>query len=166
MSQNKYKFSDMPKAQRWFHDKSQADSESIVITLWPYRSLSLGGFRILIAVLTCLMSLIGLGFYLIGAWPILGFFWVWRFSLSGMPLNGITDRDSLWKQLQLCRSRWISREQTGGAIQKTICLNGLWIKAELDTKEKKKCRLYLRQHANKLEVHSCLPQKSLPWPLP
>ena len=44
-----------------------------MITLWPYRSLSLRGFQIFIAVLASLMSLIGLGFYLLGAWPVIGF---------------------------------------------------------------------------------------------
>ena len=44
-----------------------------VITLWPYRSLSLKGFRIFMASLASLMSLIATGFYLLGAWPVIGF---------------------------------------------------------------------------------------------
>ena len=73
MNRSKSKFHDTPTTQRWFHDTSPENGETIVITLWPYRSLSLQGFRILIAVLASLMSLIGLGFYLIGAWPVVGF---------------------------------------------------------------------------------------------
>ena len=86
MNRSKSKFHDTPTTQRWVHDKSAENGEKIIITLWPYRSLSLQGFRILIAVLASLMSLIGLGFYLIGAWPVVGFlgleiFIVWYLSL-------------------------------------------------------------------------------------
>ena len=73
MNRSKSKFHNTPRTQRWVHDKSPENGEKIIITLWPYRSLSLQGFRILIAVLASLMSLIGLGFYLIGAWPVVGF---------------------------------------------------------------------------------------------
>ena len=73
MNASKSKFHVKPTTQRWFHDKSPENGETIVIKLWPYRSLSLQGFRILMAVLASLMSLIGLGFYLIGAWPVVGF---------------------------------------------------------------------------------------------
>jgi len=161
MSQNKSKFSDMPTAKRWFHDKSLADSESIVITLWPYRSLSLGGFRILIAVLTCLMGLIGLGFYLIGAWPVLGFlgleiFIVWYAFKWNYRSGQLVETVAITpKQVDITRTDWRGHS-------KTICLNGLWIKAELDTKEKKRCRLYLRQHANKLEIGAFMPPAEKP----
>ena len=63
MKRSKSKHHGTPTTQRWFHDKSPGNGETIVITLWPYRSLSLQGFRILIAALATLMSLIGLGFF-------------------------------------------------------------------------------------------------------
>ena len=43
------------------------------ITIWPHRSLSTKGFGILMGVLAGLLSLIGLGFFLAGAWPVIGF---------------------------------------------------------------------------------------------
>ena len=57
----------------WFNAKGDAETETYVITLWPYRSLSLKGFRIFMAVLASLMSLIATGFFLLGAWPVIGF---------------------------------------------------------------------------------------------
>ena len=39
----------------WFNTKADATTETYVITLWPYRSLSLRGFRIFMAVLASLM---------------------------------------------------------------------------------------------------------------
>ena len=57
----------------WFNTKADATTETYVITLWPYRSLSLRGFRIFMAVLASLMSIIATGFFLLGAWPVIGF---------------------------------------------------------------------------------------------
>ena len=43
------------------------------ITIWPHRSLSPKGFAIVIGVLAGLLFIIGLGFFLAGAWPVIGF---------------------------------------------------------------------------------------------
>ena len=43
------------------------------MTIWPHRSLSPRGFGIVMGVLTGILSLIGLGFFLAGAWPVIGF---------------------------------------------------------------------------------------------
>ena len=137
MNRSKSKFHDTPTTQRWFHDKSPENGETIVITLWPYRSLSLQGFRILIAVLASLMSLIGLGFYLIGAWPVVGFlgleiFIVWYAFKWNYRSGQLVETVAITpQQVDIIRTDWRGRS-------KTICLNGVWIKAELDTKEKKR----------------------------
>ena len=161
MTQSKSTSSDTPKAHRWFHDQSRADVESIVITLWPYRSLSLRGFRVFLAVLASLMSLIGLGFYLLGAWPVVGFlgleiFIVWYAFKWNYRSGQLVETVAISsQQVDITRTDWRGRS-------KTICLNGPWIKAELDTKEKKKCRLYLRQHAHKLEIGEFMPPAEKP----
>ena len=43
------------------------------ITIWPHRSLSPRGFAIVMGVLAGLLFFIGLGFFLAGAWPVIGF---------------------------------------------------------------------------------------------
>ena len=43
------------------------------ITIWPHRSLSPEGFAIVMGVLAGFLFLIGLGFFLAGAWPVIGF---------------------------------------------------------------------------------------------
>ena len=161
MNRSKQKFQDTPATQRWFHDKSLENGEAIVIMLWPYRSLSLRGFRILIVVLASLMSIIGLGFYLIGAWPVLGFlgleiFIVWYAFKWNYRSGQLMETVAITpQQVDITRTDWRGHS-------KTICMNGVWIKAELDTKEKKKCRLYLRQHANKLEIGAFMPPAEKP----
>ena len=43
------------------------------LTIWPHRSLSRKGFAVLITILVGLLSIIGVGFFLAGAWPVIGF---------------------------------------------------------------------------------------------
>lgn len=43
------------------------------LTLWPHRSLSQRGFRLLMLALAGLMFLIGSLFFVLGAWPVIGF---------------------------------------------------------------------------------------------
>ena len=47
-----------PQGRLWFNRQGDRKKETYVITLWPYRSLSLKGFRIFMASLASLMSLI------------------------------------------------------------------------------------------------------------
>ena len=137
MNRSKPKFQRTPTTQRWFHDKSPENGETIVITLWPYRSLSLQGFRIIISVLASLMSIIGLGFYLIGAWPVAGFlgleiFIVWYAFKWNYRSGQLVETVAITpQQVEIIRTDWRGRSRT-------ICLDGVWIKAELDTKEKNK----------------------------
>ena len=43
------------------------------LTIWPHRSLSRKGFAIVMGVLAGFLFIIGLGFFLAGAWPVIGF---------------------------------------------------------------------------------------------
>ena len=43
------------------------------MTIWPHRSLSPKGFAIVMGVLAGFLFIIGFGFFLAGAWPVVGF---------------------------------------------------------------------------------------------
>ena len=43
------------------------------MTIWPHRSLSPKGFALVMAALCVFAFTIGLGFFLMGAWPVIGF---------------------------------------------------------------------------------------------
>ena len=43
------------------------------MTIWPHRSLSPKGFAIVMGILAGFLFLIGFGFFLAGAWPVIGF---------------------------------------------------------------------------------------------
>ena len=49
-------------------------SEPTIIHLYPHRSLTRRGFTILMGSIALISFLAGIGFLLIGAWPVLGFF--------------------------------------------------------------------------------------------
>ena len=59
------------------------------------------------------------------------------------------------QQVDVTRTDWRGRTTT-------VRLNGAWIKAELDMQEKKRERLYLRQHARKLEIGAFMPPSEKP----
>ena len=50
-----------------------ANAHRECLSIWPYRSLSPRGFALMMAVLGSLAFCIGLGFFLMGAWPVIGF---------------------------------------------------------------------------------------------
>ena len=57
------------QTQHRINSKSRSNS----ITLWPYRSLSKRGYRLLMLALAALMFGIGTMFFVMGAWPVIGF---------------------------------------------------------------------------------------------
>lgn len=53
---------------------TRTDPDSTVFVLYPHRSLSPRGFLILMSMIGFVSFCVGLGFLLIGAWPVFGFF--------------------------------------------------------------------------------------------
>ena len=53
-----------------FTDEKTASSRLVI---WPYRSLSPKAFKIIMIILAGLMFTMGLVFFLLGAWPVIGF---------------------------------------------------------------------------------------------
>ena len=53
--------------------KSKPQRQLEQMTIWPYRSLSPKGFAIIMWGLAGLLFIIGFGFFLAGAWPVIGF---------------------------------------------------------------------------------------------
>jgi len=62
-----------PAPARYYYTQSTQTDDVITISLWPYRSLSVRGFRIVIGLIALALSAVGIGFMLIGAWPVIGF---------------------------------------------------------------------------------------------
>ncbi|XDZ65583.1 DUF2244 domain-containing protein [Alphaproteobacteria bacterium LSUCC0684] len=146
---------------------SSADRDGLL--LWPHRSLSQKGFRILMAVLGSLMVAIGLIFFLMGAWPVVGFLGleilvVWAFFR--MNYKSARQREKITANPATFR---IERTSPDGetAIEE---LPSPWLKAELEPSAPPKSgqpqRLVVKSHGRKAEIgpflHAVEKQELLP----
>ena len=127
-----------------------------VITLWPHRSLSQRGFALLLVILGSLAIAIGLGFFLIGAWPVIGF--------MGLELGvlyiafRLNYRDGKVCEQLLIHARGIDivRISAKGA-QTRQTLPSLWIEAQLIKQKGRRRILQLRHHHDFYEIGAFLP---------
>ncbi len=151
----------MTSQLRWQHRTSDKGAHVITIRLWPYRSLSLQGFRMVMGALTLAIFTLGLGFFLLGAWPVIGFlgaeiglvWFAFRFNYrAGQLVEEITISPA---SVTITRTDWRGR-------QKKYVLNSAWIKAELIPKQARCRKLFLRQHSHRLEIGAFLPPTEKP----
>ena len=140
----------------WFIKKGGATTETCVITLWPYRSLSLRGFRVFMFILASLMSIIAGGFFLIGAWPVIGFLGaeiliVWfAFKMNYRAGQLVEKVEITPSYVQITRTNWRGYETQ-------ICLDSPWVRAELLEEQEHRPKLFLCAHAQKMEIGSFMP---------
>ena len=145
-----------PQSRLWFNRQGDRKKETYVITLWPYRSLSLKGFRIFMASLASLMSFIATGFYLLGAWPVIGFLGaeiliVWfAFKLNYRAGQLVETVEITPHFVQITRTNW-----RGQNHRQTI--ESPWVYAEITKEEEHKPRLFLRAHSQKMEIGTFMP---------
>ena len=114
--------------------------------LRPNRSLSPRGFLIMMAVVTAVSFVAGLAFYLIGAWPVLGFFGLdvlliygafklnYRagrlrevVEINGAELTFTREHPSRRRDHFICNPYWASislREETDGRTKLTLSAKG------------------------------------------
>ena len=140
----------------WFNQHGDRKKETYIIRLWPYRSLSLKGFRIFMAILASLMSIIATGFYLLGAWPVIGFLGaeiliVWfAFKVNYRAGQLVETVEITPHFVQITRTNW-----RGHDSQQTI--ESPWVHAEVTKEEEHKPRLFLRAHSQKMEIGTFMP---------
>ena len=151
----------MTSQLRWQYEASNTGDHIITIKLWPYRSLSLQGFKIVMTALSLAIFSLGLGFCLLGAWPVIGFlgaeiglvWFAFRFNYrAGQLIEEITISPI---------SVIITRTDWRGRHTKQI-LDSAWIKAELVPKKARRRKLFLRHHSELLEIGAFLPPAEKP----
>lgn len=123
--------------------------------LRPHRSLSPGGFAVLMAAVIVAFAGIGLGFFLAGAWPVIGFcglevllIW-WCFKLNFRSLRRhetilLTDGE-----LEL------RRIAPDGTVER-IALQTYWLRVRLDESPGRSSRLVLASHGREISVGAFL----------
>lgn len=127
-----------------------------VITLWPHRSLSQRGFAILVAALGILASAIGLGFFLIGAWPVIGFMGLELLVLYVVFRLNYRDGKAC-EQLLIHKSGLDLIRISPSGKQQRHSFESHWLTAELLPQQGKRKILALRHHHDSHEIGAFLP---------
>jgi uncharacterized membrane protein len=127
------------------------------VTLTPHRSLSRQGFITLMAILVCLNLTGGIMFYVIGAWPVMGFmgldvliaWWAFRrnFADADRSERIVIEGD----QVTLTR-------QSKKLPSRSFNFNRRWLRVELEYDEPRELvgRLLLFSHGKATEIASFL----------
>ena len=127
-----------------------------VITLWPHRSLSQRGFAILLAILGTLAVAIGVGFFLLGAWPVIGFMGLELAVLyAAFRLNYRDGKAS--EQLLIHKQGLDLVRISANGTQSRAHFATHWLTAEIIPQPGKRKRLTLRHHHNHHEIGAFLP---------
>lgn len=152
-----------------YNEKDHSDGQSSKanrltpnrLTIWPYRSLSPRGFKIMMLVLGGLMLSMGLVFFLIGAWPVIGFMgleilvlWL-AFKLN---YKAAQRREHLMATEKTFRIERVSPEGEKDIDE----LPSPWLKAQLDPKQppqdnqRVQQKLIVSSHGKSAEIGSFL----------
>lgn len=140
---------------------TEEKSSSSRLVIWPYRSLSPKGFKIVMIVVGGMMLSMGLVFFLIGAWPVIGFMGLellvlWlafklNFKAARRQEKILADRESFR----------IERTSPDGDIDIDELPSG-WLKARLDPSEqpddsdRRQQKIIVSTHGKSAEIGSFL----------
>jgi uncharacterized membrane protein len=125
--------------------------------LTPHRSLSPGGFLVVMAALGAISMITGVAFLLAGAWPVLGFLGLdvllvyWAFRVNYRAARA-------YEQVTVTPSELTIRKvsQHGGVREWT--LNPVWVRLHRDTHEEFGLqRLFLESQGRRLTIAGFLP---------
>ena len=114
------------------------------LTIWPHRSLSPRGFLLVMAALSSLAFCIGLGFFLLGAWPVIGFLglellvvWV-AFKMNYRAAKRRQHLTATTSNLKI-------EDVSPAGTRETTELPTAWVKVELTPREEPEMRSRLQQ---------------------
>lgn len=144
-----------------------ATAHSERLSIWPYRSLSPRGFFLVMAALGSLAFCIGLGFFLLGAWPVIGFLGlellvVWL--AFKMNYHAAKRRQNL-----IATETALTIENVSPAGERdATTLPTAWVQVELtpreapDTSARTRQRVIARSHGRTAEIGSFLHPAEMP----
>ena len=135
-------------------DPAQAELFSALLT--PHRSLSRGGFLALMAFLSFVSFAAGLAFWLMGAWPVFGFFGLdvlaiwWAFRINFRRGNATEEIRITPSELRLRRV-----SHRGHVVE--FVLNPRWVQLDQKTHAEYGVeKLYLRSKGRRISIASFL----------
>jgi uncharacterized membrane protein len=132
-------------------------SENWVLTLTPHRSLSREGFLAVMTLIAGINLVVGLMFFVIGAWPIVAFLGLdvlmiwWAFKANFA--DAARSERLAAKGDELVLSRF-----TRDGLQEDTVFNRRWVKVDLEFDSERELvgKLFLRSHGRAHEIASFL----------
>ncbi len=137
--------------------QTQTSNFRQTLTIWPHRSLSKRGFAIVMVVLSCFAFCIGLGFFLVGAWPVIGFLGLEILVVWGaFKLNY---RAAKQRQKLTATERELIIENVAPTGETdTVRMPADWLRVELTPKEQPEVsaryrqRIFVTSHGKRTEI--------------
>ena len=123
--------------------------------LFPHRSLSQRGFRILMGGVVAICLAVGVGFYLVGAWPVIGFLGLdivvlyWAFKVN-------YNRARQSERLLLSENCLLVRRTDPGRREQTWRFQPYWLRVTMPDPERSDSQLVLMSHGRRLTIGSFL----------
>jgi uncharacterized membrane protein len=119
--------------------------------LTPHRSLGPRGFVVLMSAVVAVAFLTGLGFYLIGAWPVIGFMGC-EVVLVYLAFRINFRRAEMYEQLALSRESLEVRRVNPWGEERRWRFQSYWLQVEFDETAGAEGELVLRSHGRSLVI--------------
>ena len=148
----------MTSQLRWQYETSHTGDHIITIRLWPYRSLSLQGFKIVMTALSLAIFSLGLGFYLLGAWPVIGFLGI-EIGLVWLVFRMNYNAGRNFEQISITPEATAVEKVGWRGDKRHFNIPSPWIKASCIKGEGRSDKLILKYHSEQLEIGSFLPPR-------
>ena len=123
--------------------------------LEPYRSLSPGGFVILMSAIVAVAFGAGLVFALVGAWPVFGFFGL-DVLLIYLAFKANYRSGCMHETLRLTENALIVERVGPGGRHRSWRFQPYWLRVEMDDPPEHESRLTLASHGRRLVVGAFL----------
>ena len=131
----------------------EGNTKTWTVTLTPHRSLGRRGFLIIMGVIALVNFVVGLSFYLLGAWPVAGFtgldvaliWWAFRANFAGARRA---------ERIEVTPHELILERHVKGRESQIHCFVRHWLRVELDVDRDRDLigGLYLKSQGARTEI--------------
>jgi len=126
-------------------EPSAAETVLFDAVLLPHRSLGPTGFTLLMGLIACVSFGAGLTFYLIGAWPVVGFMGV-DVALVYIAFRVSFRRARAYETVRLTESALTIVRVSPGGRRRSIRLQPYWLRVEFEDPDNQHGQLWLTSH--------------------
>lgn len=123
--------------------------------LTPHRSLKTKGFIILMALIILVSFIAGLGFFLIGAWPVVGFFGL-DVLLVYLAFKMNYRNGRLYETVNLTENELVVTRVSPAGKSQSWRFNPYWVRLAVDRNSRQQTKLRLSSHGKHLIFGSFL----------